>query len=57
MIGSLFDTFVCVQEALSRQDGVYMQYAAMNLVRLGYQLRIGILSAACYGAPQVGISL
>ena len=30
-----------------------MRYAARNLVGLGYQLRIGIMSASSYGAPQV----
>lgn len=41
------------QEGFVRQDGMYAKFAIMNLIRLGYQVRTGILSAACYGAPQV----
>ena len=41
------------QESMAREEGLYMRFAALNLVKLGYQLRMGILSAACYGAPQV----
>lgn len=42
-----------VQRIFSTEDGVYSKYLATQLISMGYQLRMGIMSAACYGAPQI----
>lgn len=42
-----------VQRIFSNEDGVYSKYLATQLINMGYQLRMGVLSAACYGAPQI----
>lgn len=36
-----------------KEDGMYIKYAIMRLLMMGYQSRLAVLSPSYYGVPQV----
>lgn len=41
-----------VLDILKKEDGAYVKYALGSLVNLGYQARVGLISAMSQGVPQ-----